>query len=99
MNTEFSGREFDALDVEGYQLRVPRNQIVIRPPWSPERLLLNPYSRYPLSSSGFLWPSALSMECDRELEDPVTGLILAIHYPVPLLLLMSTRASCYFSGS
>jgi hypothetical protein len=75
MDREFAGRNFGKADVEGYQVRVPRGQIVIHPPWSREQLFLNPGCQSALSSSGVLWPSALSMEDERELEDPVVGLI------------------------
>jgi hypothetical protein len=92
MKREFGGRDFDKIDVEGYQLRVPRDQIAVRPPWSREQLLLNPKCRYPLSSSGYLWPSAVSAEDAPELEDPVVGLILP--YALPLALAAADVRSC-----
>ncbi|HEY1205327.1 MAG: hypothetical protein ABSH46_11505 [Bryobacteraceae bacterium] len=75
MNREFAGRDFGKVDVEGYQVRVPREQIAIEPPWTRERLFLNPQCRYALSTSGFLWPCALSSEEEKEVTDPVVGLI------------------------
>lgn len=82
MKRDFSGRDFGKVDVEGYQLRVPREQIRVDPPWLREEILLNPGCRYPLSSSGVLWPSALSVEDERELEEPAVGLILADRLPL-----------------
>jgi hypothetical protein len=84
VNTEFCGRDFGKVDIEGYQIRVPRGQIAINPPWSREELLLKPDCWCPLSSSGFLWPSALSAEEEQELTDPAVGLILPDTLPLAL---------------
>jgi hypothetical protein len=73
-NKDFIGRDFGKSDVEGYQLRVPREQIVLPPGYSRE-VLLNPACRYPLLSSDWIWPLALSYEDHKELQDPVVLLI------------------------
>lgn len=73
-NKDFIGRDFGKSDVEGYQLRVPREQIVLPPGYSRE-VLLNPACRFPLLSSDWIWPLALSYEDHKELEDPVLELI------------------------
>ena len=75
MGSQFAGRDFGKVDVEGYQVRISRDQIAVSPPWSPEQLFLNPRCRRALSSSGFVWPSALAIEDAQELTDPVIGLI------------------------
>jgi hypothetical protein len=75
MNGHFSGRDFGRDDVEGYQVRVPCEQIAIQPKWTREQLLLNPHCRFALSTSGFVWPCALPPEDGLALEDPVLGLI------------------------
>jgi hypothetical protein len=92
VNTEFGGRDFGKVDIEGYQIRVPRGQIAIDPPWARDELLLRPDCRCPLSSSGFLWPSALSAEEEQELTDPAVGLILA--EALPLALAAVAEKSC-----